>query len=166
VSIRPKIEAALSTTADRLSPGSGAKAVHHAKNDLATIDGTSEDLNRRYADEEVKIATPAVFEAKHPDGDPVTFKKHHDGLIIVFSDSFIFVRGMGLGVREVKALRTDEVSVERVTTVLDGTEVPGLRITGRGGKPKFTLAIAQAKEPGNPTEQAAVRDEIYGLLAT
>lgn len=166
MSIRPKIEAALSATADRLSPGSGAKAVHHAKNDLATIDGTSEDLNRRYADEEVKIATPAVFEAKHPEGDPVTVKKPHDGVIIVFSDSFIFVRGMGFGVREIKALGTDEVSVERVTTVLDGTEVPGLRITGRGGKPTFAVAIAQAKDKGNPTEQAAVRDEIFELLAT
>ncbi|MCU0270140.1 MAG: hypothetical protein MUF83_16045 [Acidimicrobiales bacterium] len=162
--IRPKIEAALSATADRLNPGSGAKAVHHAKNDLATIGGTEEDFNSRYADEEVEIASPAVFEAKHPDGDPVTFKKHHDGVIIVFSDSFLFVRRMGFALREIKALRTDEVSVERVTTVLDGTEVPGLRITGPGGKPTFALAIAESKEPGNPTEQAAVRDEIYELL--
>jgi hypothetical protein len=166
VSIRPKIEAALSATADRLSPGSGAKAVHHAKNDLVSIEGTSENLNRRYANEDVRIAAPAVFEAKDPDGDPVQIKKKHEGLIIVFSDSFVFVRGMGFGAREVKALRTDEVSVERVTTVLDGTEVPGLRITGRAGHPKFALAIAQAKEPGTPTEQAAVRDEIYELLTT
>jgi hypothetical protein len=160
VSIRPKIEAALSATAERLSPGSGAKAAHHAKNDLMTIDGSSENLNRRYADEEVRIAAPVVFEAKHPDGDPVVFKKHHDGVIVVFSDSFIFVRGVGFGAREVKALRFDEVSVESVMTSLDGADVPGLRITGRSGGPKFAVAMA----PGNPAEQAAVRDELYGLL--
>jgi len=166
VGIRPKIEAALSATADRLHPGSGANAVRHAKNDLGTIDATSEDFNRRYADEAVKIAAPAIVEAKQPDGDPVTIKKKHAGLIVVFSDSFIFVRAMGFGFREVKALRTSEVSVERVATVVDGTEIPGLKITGRAGKPKLALAIAQAKEPGNPAEQAAVRDEIYALLAT
>jgi len=166
VSIRPKIEAALSATADRLSPGSGEKAVHHAKNDLSTIDGTEEDLNRRYADQVVAIASPAVFEAKHVDGDPVTFKKHHDGVIIVFSDSFIFVRGMGFALREVKAVRKDEVTVERVRTVVDGTEVPGLRIIGRAGKPKLVLAVTQSKVAGDPTEQVAVRDEIYQLLET
>jgi len=166
VSIRPKIEAALSATAERLHPGSGKDAVHHAKNDLLTIDGTEEDLNRRYADEEVRIASPVAFEAKHPDGDPVTIKKRHDGVIIVFSDSFIFVRGMAMGLREVKAVRKDEVTVEQVTTVLDGTEIPGLRITGRAGKPHFAFAIALAKEAGDPAEQAAVRDEIYELLTS
>jgi hypothetical protein len=166
MSIRPKIEAALSATADRLNPGSGPKAVRHAKNDFTTIDASSENLSRRYADEDVAIAAPAVFEAKHPDGDPVTIDKKHDGVIIVFSDSFIFVRGMAMGLREVKAVRNDEVTVERVTTVLDGTEIPGLRITGRAGKPHFAFAIALAKEAGDPTEQAAVRDEIYELLTS
>jgi hypothetical protein len=161
MSIRPRIEAALSATAERLAPGSGNDAVHHAKNDLGTIDATQEDLNARYAGEEVRIATNAVFEAKHADGDPVHFKKSHDGVIVVFSDSFIFVRGMGFGVREVKALGKNEVSVERVTTVVDGNEVPGLRITGRAGKPKFARAIA----PGDPAEQTAVRDEIFALLS-
>jgi hypothetical protein len=160
VSIRPKIEAALSATAERLSPGSGAKAVHHAKNDLATIDASSENLSARYADEEVRLAVPVVFEAKHPDGDPVVFKKHHDGVIVVFSDSFVFVRGIGLGAREVKALRFDEVSVEAVATSLDGADVPGLRITGRSGRPKFAVAMAA----GGPAEQAAVRDEVLGVL--
>jgi hypothetical protein len=164
-SIRPKIEAALSATADRLSPGSGDTVVHHAKNDLSLVDATEEDLNGRYADEDVVLAAPAVFEAKHPDGDPVTFKKHHDGVIIVFSDSFIFIRGIGFGAREIKAVRKDEVTVERVTTVIDGTQVPGLRITGRAGKPKFALAPAQSKLACDPTEQAAVRDEIHELLA-
>jgi hypothetical protein len=163
-SIRPKIEAALSATAERLSPGSGEKAVHHAKNDLMTIDGTEENLNRRYADEEVRIASPAVYESKHPDGDPVEFKKAHDGVIIVFSDSFVFVRGMGFALREVKAVRNDEVDVEKVTTVLDGTEVPGLRITGKVGKPHFALAITVPKASSDPAQQAAVRDEIHAFL--
>ena len=166
MSIRPKIEAALSATADRLNPGSGAEAVRQAKNDLMTIDGSSEDWNRRYADEEVRIATTAIFEAKHPGGDPVTIEKKQEGLIIVFSDSFIFVRGLGLfGAREVKAVGKNEVSVEKVTTMLDGVEVPGLRITGGLGGPKFALAIALPHGPGNPAEQAAVRAEVYDLLA-
>ncbi len=157
---------ALTSTTSRDANGSGAKAAHHAKNDLLTIDGSSEDLNRRYADEDVKIATPAVFEAKHPDGDPVTIKKKHEGLIIVFSDSFIFVRGLGFGAREVKAVRSADVTVERITTVLDDIEVPGLRIVGQAGGPKFALAVAQAKEAGDPAEQSAVRDEIFDLLTS
>lgn len=165
MSIRPKIEAALSATADRLNPGAGADAVRQAKNDLMTIDGSSENLNRRYANEEVKIATTAIFEAKHHGGDPVTIEKKHEGLIIVFSDSFVFVRGIGFGAREIKALGKNQVSVEKVTTVLDGVEVPGLRITGGFGMPNFALAIALPKGPGNPAEQAAVRDEVYDLLA-
>jgi hypothetical protein len=165
-SIRPKIEAALSATADRLSPGSGDQAVHHAKTDLSLIDATEEDLNGRYADAAVVLASPAVFEAKHIDGDPVAFKKHHDGVIVVFSDSFVFIRGMGFGAREIKAVRKDEVTVEQVTTVVDGAEVPGLRITGRAGKPKFVLAVTQSKVACDPIEQAAVRDELHGLLTT
>jgi hypothetical protein len=165
MSIRPKIEAALSATAERLSPGSGDKAVHHAKNDLSTIDATEADLNRRYADQEVVIASPGVFEAKHLDGDPITFKKHHDGVIVVFADSFVFVRGMGFGVREVKAVNSHDVSVERVTAVVDGTDVAALRITGGVGGPKFAIAITQPKVAGDPAEQAAVRDQIYDLLS-
>jgi hypothetical protein len=160
VSIRPKIEAALSATAERLSPGSGAKAAHHAKNDLATIEASSENFGARYADEEIRLAVPVVFEAKHPEGDPVVFKKHHDGVIVVFSDSFVFVRGIGLGAREVKALRFDEVSVESVATSLDGADVPGLRVNGPSGGPKFAVAMAA----GSPDAQAAVRDELVGLL--
>jgi hypothetical protein len=163
-SIRPKIEAALSATADRLSPGSGDQAVHHAKTDLSLIDATEENLNGRYADAPVVLASPAVFEAKHIDGDPVTFKKHHDGVIIVFSDSFIFIRGMGFGAREIKAVRKDEVAVEQVTAVVDGADVPGLRISGRAGKPKFVLAVTQSKVACDPTEQSAVRDEIHELI--
>jgi hypothetical protein len=161
MSIRPKIEAALAATAERLSPGSGPEAVRHAKNDLMTISASSDGFDRRYANEEVGIAAPVVFESKHPDGDPVTFTKKQEGLIVVFPDSFVFVRAMGFGAREVKGLKAGDVSVERVTTVIDGTQVPGLRITARPGKPKFAVAIGQ----GNPTEQAAVRDEIVALLA-
>jgi hypothetical protein len=164
MSIRPKLEAALSLTADRLSPGSGADTVRHAKNDLMTISGTSENLDRRFANDEVTIATPAIFEAKHPDGDPVPIKKKHEGLIIVFPDSFIFVRGMGFGAREVKALSKNEVTVEKVTTVIDGAQVPGLRITGRVGKPHFAVGIALSKGSANAAEQAAVRDEVYDSL--
>ncbi len=163
-SIRPKIETALSATAERLHPGSGHDAVHHAKNDLSLIDATQDDLNGRYADQDVVIAAPAVYEAKHFDGDPVTFKKHHDGVIIVFSDSFIFIRGMGFGAREIKAVRADEVDVERITAVIDGTEAPGLRITGHSGKPHFALAVGSSKDAGDPAAQAAVRDEIHAAL--
>jgi hypothetical protein len=164
VKIRPSIEAALSATADRLNPGSGAKAVRHAKNDLSTIEASSDNFNRRYADAELKIVAPVVFETKNPDGDLVTIKKIHEGLIVVYPDSFIFVRGIAFGAREVKSLGLGDVTVEKVTTVLNGTQVPGLRIAGRAGRPKFALAIAQGKEPGNPTEQAAVRDEMYEFL--
>lgn len=165
MSIRPKIEAALSATADRLSPGSGAGTVKHAKNDLMTISGTSENLDRRYANEDVVVASTAIFEAKHPDGDPVTIKKKHEGLLVVFSDSFIFVRGMGFGAREVKAVNKNEVTVEKVTMLLDGAQVPGLRITARIGKPKFAVAIAEEKTVSNPAALAEVRDEIYEILA-
>jgi len=164
MNLRPRIEAALAATADRLTPGSGPEAVRHAANDFATIDASSENLNRRYADEEVRIATPAVFETKHPDGDPVTIVKKRGGLVVVFADSFIFVRRMGLGAREVKAVAKADVTVERVTAVLDGVEVPGLRIVGRGGKPRFTMAIAQSASGGSTVAQADVRDEIYALL--
>jgi hypothetical protein len=163
--IRPKVEAALAATAERLNPGSGHGAVHHAKNDLSVIDASSDNLTQRYSAEDVAIAAPLVFEAKHPDGDPVTIDKKHDGVIIVFSDSFIFVRGIGFGAREVKALGKSEVSVERITMVLDGANVPGLRITGRSGKPKFAAAIALDGEQCQPVAQEAVRDEIYSLLA-
>jgi hypothetical protein len=54
---------------------------------------------------------------------------------------------------------------EQVTTVLVGTEIPGLRITARMGRPKFAVAITQAQAPASPTEQVAVRDEIFELLA-
>jgi hypothetical protein len=162
---RANIEAALSATANRLSPGSGASAVKHLSNDIAMIDGSSDDAIRRYAKQEVRIAAPGVFESKRPDGDPVTIEKPRDGLLVVFPDGLVFVRGVAFGARESKALKAGDFSVERVTTVLDGTEVPGLRITARIGKPKFAVAIAQAQAPGSPPEQAAVRDEIFELLA-
>jgi len=75
------------------------------------------------------------------------------------------VHGVGFGVRESKALEAGRFTVESITTVLSGTEVPGLRITGGGmGKPKFAVAITQEDAPGDPAEQAAVRDEIFELL--
>lgn len=129
------------------------------------IDGSSDDLIRRYAKEEVAIAAPAVFESKRPDGDPVTIEKAREGLLVVVPDGLIFVREIGFGARESKALKASDMSVERVTTVLNGTEVPGLRIKARLGKPKFAVAIGQAQVSATPTEQAAVRDEIFELLA-
>ena len=165
MSARENIEAALSATADRLSPGSGASAVSHFKNDIAMIAGSSDDVIRRYAKQEVRIAAPAVFESKRPDGDPVTIEKPREGVIVVFQDGLVFVRGVAFGARESKALKAGDFSVERVTTLLNGTQIPGLRITARIGKPKFAVAIAQELAPGSPTEQEAVRDEIVELLA-
>jgi hypothetical protein len=165
MSIRPKIEAALSGTADRISPGSGADVVRQAKNDLQVIDASSENLNSRYANEDVRIATTAIFETKHFDGDPVTIETRQEGLIVVFSNSFVCVRPIAFGARDVKVVVSDQVSVEKVTAMLDGEAVPGLRITGGFGMPKFALAVALPEGPGNPAAQAAIRDEIYDLLA-
>jgi hypothetical protein len=166
MSARENLGAALSATADRLSPGSGAKAARHFKYELEMIAGSSDGQIRRYAAQEVKIAAPAVFESKRPDGDPVTIEKAREGLIVVFPDGLVFVRGIGFGARESKAIQAGDFSVERIATVLNGTQVPGLRITARAGKPKFAVAIAHAQAPGSAAEQAAVRDEIFQLLAT
>jgi hypothetical protein len=165
VSIRPKIEVALAATAERLNPGSGAAAVSHAKNDLATIEASSENLGRRYANDDVALAAPAAFEAKHPDGDPVKVGKRHDGVIVVFADSFIVVRGMGFGARDVKTFGKGEVSVDRITMVLDGADVPGVRINDRRGKPLFAAAITPSDDQCDATARAAVRDELSSLLA-
>jgi hypothetical protein len=165
MSNRSKIEAALTASADRLSPGSGASVVSHFKHDLSMIDGSSDDLIRRFAKEEITVAAPAVFESKRPDGDPVAIEKAREGLIVVVPSGLIFVREIGFGARESKAIKGSDISVERVTTVLNGAEIPGLRITARMGKPKFAVAIGQAQGPASTTEQAAVRDEIFQLLA-
>ena len=165
MSNRANIEAALSATADRLSPGSGVKAPKHFRLEIQMIASSDDDSVRRVSSQEVLIAAPAVFESKRPDGDPVTIHKPHEGLIAVFPDGLVIVRGIGFGARESKAFSAGDFSFERVTTMLEGTEVPGLRITGRTGKPKFAVAITQAEAPGSPTEQAAVRDEIVELLA-
>jgi len=159
------IEAALSATADRLSPGSGAKALSHLKYEIGMISSSQDDSVRRVSSQEALIVAPAVFESKHPDGDPVTIQKPHDGLLAVFPGGLVIVRGIGFGARESKGLQAGDFSVERVTTVLNGTEVPGLRVTARIGKPKFAAAITQSDAPGSPTEQAAVRDEIFELLS-
>jgi hypothetical protein len=165
MSIRPKIDAALSATAERLSPGSGPDVLKHLKNDVSMIDASSENLSHRYANEDPAIATPAVFEAKHPEGDPVNVGKVHEGLIAVFSDSVIVVRAIGFGARDVKVYKKDEISAEPVTMVLDGANVAGLRIADRHGKPKFAIAIALPGHQSDATAQAAVRDEIRSLLA-
>jgi hypothetical protein len=164
MSIRPKIEAALTATADRLSPGAGSKVARHAKNDLATIEASSDNLARRYANEDVRLATPAIFETKEPAGDPVHFTKAHDGVVVVFADSFVFVRGMGFGAREVDAVSIADVTAERVTAVIDGREVAAVRVTGHAGKPKFVAAIDIEKETAQPAAQLAVRDELAALL--
>lgn len=161
--IRTSIEQALRATADRLMPDAGANAVRDAKNDLMTIDASSEGFDRRYADQDVQIATPAVFETKRPDGNPVTFGKLHQGLLVVVDDSLIYVRGMGFGAREVKSVKASDVTVEPITAVIDGIEVPGLRIVGRAGNPKFAAAITLPKPVGSGAA-AAVRDEIVAAL--
>jgi hypothetical protein len=166
MTVRANLEAALSATAERLSPGSGAEAASHFKHELDMIAVSQDDLIRRLATQEPRVAFPAVFESKRPDGDPVTITKAREGLIVVFPDGLVLVRGIGFGARESKALNAGDFSVERVTTVLNGTEVPGLRIAARGGKPTFALAISQVRSPGSPAEAAAVRDEIVELLAT
>jgi hypothetical protein len=165
MSIKPKIEEAIAATAERLHPGSGPDAVKRAKNDLGTIDASSENLGRRFADDAVAIAAPVVFEAKHPEGDPVTIGKRHDGHLVVFPDSLVYVRGLAFGAREVKVLSTSEITVEPVTMLLDGAQMPGVRIGDRRGKPHFAAGITLADETCDPTAQQAVRDEICTLLA-
>jgi hypothetical protein len=165
MSSRQDLEAALAATAERLSPGTGANAAGDFKNEIAMVASSSDDLIKRFSRQEVRLAAPAVFESKQPDGDPVTIGKGREGLIVVFPDGLVFVRGVAFGARESKAIAVTDVSVERVTTVLNGTEVPGLRIAGRSGRPKFAVAITHGQAPGSPTEQAAVRDEIHQLLA-
>ena len=78
----------------------GRRAVSHFKNEIAMIDGSSDDVIRRYAKQEVRIAAPAVFESKRPDGDRVTIEKPREGVIVVFPDGLVFVRGIGFGARE------------------------------------------------------------------
>jgi len=165
MSNRANIEAALSATADRLVPGSGAAALSHYWSELVMIESPSDDLTRRYSTQDVRIAAPAVFESKRPDGDPVPIRKPRDGLIVVFTEGIVLVRQIGFGACESKALEDGDFSVERITTVLDGAEVPGLRITPRTGTPTFALAITEGQTSGSATEQAAVRDEIAELLA-
>lgn len=164
MSIRPKVEAALSATAERLSPGSGSKVVRRAKNELMMVDGSTNDLAKRFADAAVLVATPALFEFKHPEGDPVTIAKKRDGLVAVFPDALLFVRGMGMGMREVKALDAADLSVEPVRAAFDGSELPGLRIAGPGGHPTFVLAVALLDEQADAAQRVAVRDEIQSLL--
>jgi hypothetical protein len=157
------LEAALSATAERLAPGSGAQTVRDFKNDIGMIAASSDNLIKRYAGGEVLLIAPAVFETKQPDGDPVVITKGREGVVAVFPEGVVVVRGIAFGARESKAYPATDVEVERVTTVLDGAQIPGIRITGRHGKPKLALAIAHG--PGDAAEQAAVSDEIVRLLA-
>lgn len=159
------LEAALSATAERLTPGSGATAVHDFKNDIAMIASSSDEQIKRYAGGEVLLVAPAVFESKQPDGDPVTIGKGRLGLIAVYREGLVFVRGIAFGARESKAFAATDVTVERVTTVLDGAAVPGVRIAARHGRLKLALAIAHGPQPGDTAAQAAVCEEIVGLLA-
>lgn len=161
MSIRPAVEAAYAATAERLNPGTGSAAAKHAKNLLTTVDGTEENLSARFGGEEVGIAVPVVVETKHPDGDPVTIGKPHDGVLVVYSDSLIFIRKMGFGAVEIKTHRKSDVTAQPVTTVLDGREVPGLRLNA--GK-TFALAVALPGEAVDPAASTAVRDEACAAL--
>jgi hypothetical protein len=127
MSSRADLDAALSATADRLSPGSGTTAVGHFTSQLEMIAHSSDAAIRRFVTGDVEIAAPAVFESKRPDGDPVTIEKAREGLLVVFSDGLVFVRGLAFGAMESKALGKGDLSAEKVMTVLNGTEIPGLR---------------------------------------
>lgn len=162
---RQDLETALAATADRISPGSGAEAAHHFKNELGMIASPSDNDIKRYARGDVLLVAPTVVEAKQPDGDPVTIGKVHEGLIAVFPDGVVIVRGVAFGARESKAYAATDLTIERITTVLDGTEVPGVRITGRHGRPKLAFALTQEKQTGVVAEQDAVCNEIVRLLA-
>lgn len=162
---RQELETALTATAERITPGSGAAAAAHFKNELGMIASPSDNDIKRYARGDVLLVAPAVVEAKQTDGDPVTIGKPHDGLIAVFAGGVVIVRGVAFGARESKAYAATDLTVERITTVLDGAEVPGVRITGRHGRPKLALALVQAGQTGVAAEQAAVGDEIVRLLA-
>lgn len=160
-SIRPAVEAAYTATAERLNPGSGTAAAKHAKNMLMTIDGTQENLSARFGSQELQIALPVVVEKKHPDGDPVTIGKPHDGVLVVYSDGLIFIRKMGFGAVEIKAHSKSEVTSEPVAAILDGTEVAGLRLNAGH---TFALAVAQSDQAADPAASAAVRDEALAAL--
>lgn len=162
---KAKVEGALSATAERLAPGSATQVLKHAKNDISVLGATQEDFAARYANDDVLIAAPVIYESKQPDGDPVTFKKKHSGIIIVFPGSLLYVREMGFGARDIKAVPVGDVSIEQVMTVMDGKQVPGLRITAHSGKPHFAFVISDAKTACDPVQQAALRDEMFGLLA-
>ena len=165
MSLKPTIDAALTATAERLRAGSGAAVLKELKNDVAMIDTSKENLSRRYAGVDPAIALPAVFEAKHPEGDPVAVGKRHDGLVVVFPDSIVVVRGIGFGAREVTVLGKDEISVEPVSLALDGAQLPGLRVLDRRGKPKYAVGVALPDGQGDPAAAQAVRDEVLALLA-
>jgi hypothetical protein len=160
---KPSIEAALSATAERLSPGSGQAAVKHAKNLIMSIEGSSDETTGRFSGQDVSLAAPLIVEAKHPDGDPVEIKKHHEGLVVAYPNGCLLVRVIGFGVTDVHGYGTDEISVEAITTVHDGTEIAGLRFTPNHGK-QVAAAVADAKDPGDPAAQSAVRDELLGLI--
>jgi hypothetical protein len=167
MSIRPALETALAATGERLSPGSGPDLVRQLKNDLGLVDASSENLSKRFAGAEVALAVPAAFEAKHPEGDPVTVGKRHDGFIAVLGGSLIVVRGIGFGARDVKAHDASQVAVEKVALVLDGAEVPGVRFADGRGKPIFAAAVVlPGKQSGDPAASLALREEICALLAT
>jgi hypothetical protein len=163
MSFKPGIEAALSATAERLSPGSGQSAVKHAKNLIMSIEGSSDDTTGRFSGQDVSLAAPPIVEAKHPDGDPVEIKKHHEGLVVVYPNGCLLVRAIGFGATDVHGYGTGEVSVEAGATVHDGNEIAGLRFTPNHGK-QVAAAVADAKSPGDAAAQTAVRDELLGLL--
>jgi len=165
MSKRAGIEAAVSASADRMSPGSGAQAVKHFKNDIGMLDFSQDDSIKRITSQDALIVVPAVFESKHADGDPVTIQKPHDGLIAVFPAGVVFVHGVGFGMRESKGIEARDLSVDAITTVLNGDEVPGLRISSRSGRPKVAAAIVQEGVAADSAQQAALRDEIIKLVA-
>jgi hypothetical protein len=163
MSNRQDLEAALSSTADRLNPGTGAKAVEHHKNDINMLVSSADRLIKRFVGSEVRLVVPVVVEAKQTDGDPVTIAKAKDGLIAIFAEGVVIIRGVAFGARESKPYDVADLTAESITTVLDGAQVPGVRVVGRHGKPKLALAVVHEDAAA---DQSAVRDEIVQLLTS
>ncbi|MFN8168052.1 MAG: hypothetical protein U0S36_04645 [Candidatus Nanopelagicales bacterium] len=165
MSDRHALEAAVSAAAERLAPGSGASAADHFKNEIGMVSMAQDASVKRYARGDIRLVVPAIVEAKQPDGDPVAIAKGRDGLVVVLTEGIVVVRGIAFGARESKGYALSDVTAERITTVLDGAQVPGVRIAGRHGKPKLALAIALEEAQTLSEEQAALADELVALLS-
>lgn len=163
MTIKKRIADALAITADALDRGSAATAVRQADVYLGDIESNPE-FQILYAHEMVAVAAPVYVEEKRPAGDPVTIAKKRQGLIVVFSDSFILTREKGWGFHQTQAFGFNEVSIESVTAILQGAETPALRIRTNSGKTTAVAAIELARFDSDPAQRVAIRDEIVSRL--